>query len=123
KNEVACGLANVTGDHGCFLSEPITLESDGDDAVVVWPDGSVLVGKWIVRWIIGRERAYTPTAPHVGFQKPFHHASGTFAAYNPAPQQVPGIGCDRLYLLLVAVESVCIETGFFTPEELFEFPP
>src|SRR5579859_908739 len=86
ESEVARSLADVTSDHGRFLRETVTLESHGDDAIVVRPDGSVLIGERIVRGIAGREGSDAPTTPHVRFHKACHNASSTFGAHNAAPQ-------------------------------------
>src|SRR5262245_10848105 len=123
KNEIAASLANVTSDHGCLLSESIAFESQGDDTIVMRPDGSVLIGKWIIGGIVRRKRTNAPAAPHIWLKKSFHHASGMLLARNSAPQQMPRIRCNCLNLLLIAIERVRIVSSFLAPKELFESLP
>jgi hypothetical protein len=87
------------------------------------PNGSVLVGERIVRGIFERQRSDAPTTPHIELQNSRYDASCAFGAHDTAPQQVPGIGRDGVYLLLVAIEGVCIKPEPLTPEKLFESLP
>ena len=84
------------------------------------PDGSVLVGKRVVRWIVGRERSDAPTTPHVGGQEPAGHVNGALRFDDMLPEQVAGVGRDRCDGLLVTVESECVGPDLLAPEGVLE---
>jgi hypothetical protein len=51
----------------------------------VRPDRSVLIRKWVVSRILFGERANSPTAPHIGFNKSMDHMGGPIGFDDPTP--------------------------------------
>src|SRR6266702_1446644 len=97
------GLRDVAGDSGRLGREPVALEAQGDDAVVVWPHGSQLIGKRVVSGVTRGQRANAPAAPHIGLKEASHHALGMVRAGDSAPQAMPRVRGYRRHRLLVGI--------------------
>ena len=69
-----------------FVAEPITLEPQCNNAVIMRPDGAELIQKWIVRSMICREGPNAPPAPHVRLHQTPDHPFGAVRPRDSAPE-------------------------------------
>src|SRR5437870_2768401 len=82
----------------------VALEAERDDAVVVRPDRSSLIGEGIVGGVPRGQRPDTPSAPQVGLEEALHDPPGVIRARDAAPEAVAGVRCDRPDGLLLGIE-------------------
>src|SRR5947199_1649291 len=115
-HEVARRLRDVARHAGRLGGEAVALEAERDDAVVVRPDGSPLVGEGIVRGVPRGQRPDAPAAPHVGLEETLHDPRGAIRAGDTAPQAMAGVGGDRPDGLLLWIERERVEPEVLAPE-------
>src|SRR6476620_9731012 len=96
--------------------EPITLEPERDDRIVVRPNGTGLIVIWIKRRVARRERTNSPARPHVGCHQTLLHFFGAFWWHNSRQKAVPSIGGDGENLLLIAVQRQSVKAEFVIPK-------
>src|SRR5206468_1615477 len=98
----------------------VALATERNDAVVVRPDRAALVGGGIVSGVVRGEGADAPAAPHIRSQQPPYDPLRPVRAGDAAPQQVAGVGSDRLDRALVRVEAEGVEADVLAPEGRLE---
>src|SRR6266702_7549090 len=120
EREITGRFTDVSRDSGCLLRESVTPETHGNDAIIVWPDGAILIGERVECRVLFRKSSNTPTAPHIGFEESRDDASGVLPTRDPTPKKVPRIGRNGSHLLLVTIQCISVKTRLFAPEFLLE---
>lgn len=88
---MARGVADVAGDLRGFGCEPVTLETQRDNGIVVSPDGAKLIGLGIERSVIRRKRTNPPARPHIGRHQPRHDTCCAILGNDARPQAMARI--------------------------------
>src|SRR6185437_15716794 len=92
----------------------------GDEGIVVRPNRAAVVAQGVERGLCGREGSHAPAAVHIRRHEAARDLAGAFAAYDAAPEEVPGIRGDGALGLLAAIERGGIEAAFGKPESPLE---
>src|SRR5580658_3705297 len=83
--EMTCRLADAAGNQRDLSGKAVSLETEGDETVIVRPHGSVLIRIRIVSAVQLRKRANAPTGIHVRRHQTRDHAGGTIRRYDTRP--------------------------------------
>src|SRR5208337_607676 len=97
-------------------AEAIEFEPHSDDPIVVRPHRSSLIIVWIECRIPGRERADTPSCPHVRRHQAFHNNLGPLARHDARPKAMASIRGDSEDFPFIAVERISIKAELVIPK-------
>src|SRR5581483_7278488 len=85
-HKVTARIGYITSDLSGLGSKSVSTKTMCDKGIVVRPNRSVLVGKRIIGWVVRRQRADPPSAPHVWSHQTFHDCAGTIRPHDSRPE-------------------------------------
>src|SRR5919108_1421606 len=99
-----------------LVAKAVLPHSLGDECIVVWPDGAVVILDRVEAPVARRHRAHAPAAVHVFAQEFLHDTSGACLVDDSTPQQLAGVRRQRVDLALLAVQGERVMATALDPE-------
>src|SRR5438094_312153 len=98
------GFDETAHDLERLLLKAIALKAGCNEGIIMWPNRSQMIPKWIIAKSSAGQSAHSPTVEHFIREQPFGDLAGAFRLGDSGPERVPGIGGENRSLTIVLLQ-------------------